>query len=303
MYKNRVNYSQYLQSVYYVIAHGLMRFLIVCKNFKKIFVLMMLVIIVTNINACAADIREKWTPLAKEDKLLYTNIGGALAITAWGLANWDYGERSAHADNEGWFGENTKTGGADKLGHMFSGYVVGRSLSSLYESWGYSQKNAAFLGAWSSFGILNFMEVGDSFSSQYGFSYEDFIMNGLGSYVGYVFETNPGLARKIDLRIEYKPSDDNGIDIFTDYENSKYLVALKLEGFSSVRNKYLKYLEIHLGYYTRGYDDINKKKERNIYYGVGLNLSRLFRKKSYKKTSTFLKYYQVPYTDIQHTHH
>jgi hypothetical protein len=143
------------------------------------------------------------------------------------------------------------------------------------------------------------MEVGDSFSEQYGFSYEDFIMNGLGSYLGYVLETNPGLDRKIDIRIEYKPSDDNGIDIFTDYENSKYLVALKLDGFSSVRNKYLKYLELHLGYYTRGFDDINKKKERNIYFGLGINLSKIFHERAWKKTATFLEYYQIPYTDIQ----
>jgi len=182
---------------------------------------------------------------------------------------------------------------------MFSGYVTGRALSSLYGSWGYSKDKAALYGALSSFGILSFMEAGDSFSAQYGFSYEDFIINGLGSYLGYMLETNHDLDRKIDLRIEYKPSADNGIDIFTDYENSKYLVALKLDGFSSIRNKYLKYLERHLGYYTRGYDDINKQKERNIYVGLGLNLSKLFREKSYKKTATFLNYYQAPYTSVQ----
>jgi len=65
-------------------------------------------------NAYPVDVANKWSHLTKEDKLLYTNLGGVLAITVWGVANWDYGERSAHADSEGWFGANTKTGGADK---------------------------------------------------------------------------------------------------------------------------------------------------------------------------------------------
>lgn len=250
-------------------------------------------------NTHALEMMDKWSHASKEDKLRYANIGGALAITVWGITNWDYGERSAHADSEGWFAKSTKSGGADKLGHLYSGYVSGRILSSLYESWGYDTNMAALYGALSSFGLLSFMEIGDSFSSQYGFSYEDFIINGVGSYIGYILETHPGLDKKIDLRVEYKPSADNGIDIFTDYENTKYLIALKIDGFRSVKSKYLKYLELHLGYFTRGFDDINRSKERNIYVGLGLNFSKLFREKSFKKTAVFLNYFQVPGTDIQ----
>ena len=267
------------------------------NNIKKAIVVCCTVSAFASFNANALDLRGKWTGLAKEEKLKYTNIGAALAITTWGFSTWAYGEKSPHAKSEGWFGEDTKSGGADKLGHLYSSYVTDRALTYLYESWGYSQDKAALYGAWSTFGLMSLMEVGDSVSSDYGFSYEDFIINGVGTYIGYALETNPDLARKLDLRIEYMPGAKT--DFFTDYENSKYLLALKLDGFDSVKNKTLKHLELHLGYYTRGFDDVNADKQRNIYVGVGLNLSKFFRDRNYHKTATFLNYYQVPNTDLQ----
>jgi len=267
------------------------------KNFKNVIAIICTACVFIVYDANALDLRQKWTGLSKEQKLKYTNIGATLAITTWGITNWDYGKQSPQATSEGWFGDDTKSGGADKLGHLYSSYVTDRALTSLYESWGYPHDQAAIYGAWSTFGLMSMMELGDSFSPENGFSYEDFIMNGVGTYLGYVLETNPDLARKLDLRIEYLPGKKT--DIFTDYENSKYLVALKFDGFDSIQSKVLKQLELHLGYYTRGYDDINADKERNLYIGIGLNLSKLFRDRSYNKTATFLNYYQVPNTDFQ----
>ena len=176
----------------------------VFKEIKIIPVLQVLKVflIFASNNAMAFDLKQKWTGLTKEEKLKYTNIGAALAITTWGFSNWAYGEKSPHAKSEGWFGEDTNSGGADKLGHLYSSYVTDRALTYLYESWGYSQDKAALYGAWSTFSIMSMMEVGDSVSSDYGFSYEDFIINGVGAYIGYALETNPNLALKLDLRIE-----------------------------------------------------------------------------------------------------
>jgi len=144
---------------------------------------------------------------------------------------------------------------------------------------------------------MAYMEFGDSFSD-YGFSYEDFVMNTLGSVAGYYLYENEELARKIDIRWEYgfHPTDS---DFVTDYENSKYLLALKLNGFESTRQSFLKHLELHIGYYTRGYDDIDIRKERNIYLGLGINLSNLLRQRGYNKASTLLNYYQLPYTYME----
>ena len=228
--------------------------------------------------------------------ILYTNLTGAAIITAWGIANWDYGARSPHADEEEWFGRRTKSGGSDKLGHLYASYAVGSGLSMLYESWGYRQKEAGYYGALSSFFLMNYMEVGDAFSSTYGFSYEDFIMNTAGVLSSYLLYTNPELSKRIDLRVEYIPSFKTA-DVITEYEKMKYLIAFKAEGFDFVTNPYLKYGELHLGYYTRNYTGgYCEQSERIIYLGVGINLSRLTREYGYTKTSRFLNYYQMPYT-------
>ncbi|MEA3487263.1 MAG: DUF2279 domain-containing protein [Thermodesulfobacteriota bacterium] len=233
----------------------------------------------------------------KEEKLVALNTGALLAITAWGVALWDYGENHPSMKKEGWFQEDTDKGGADKLGHFYSNYVISHGFSSLYESWGYEHDKAALYGALSSFGLIGFMEIADSIS-EFGFSPEDFAMNFLGSCAGYFLSMHPDIARKIDFRVEYIPTFQDP-DIVTDYEKMRFFVALKLDGFDAVTNKYLKYLELHLGDYVNGYEESGDERSRNIYAGVGINISKIFNGLSYKRTSKFFNYYQLPCTYIK----
>lgn len=233
--------------------------------------------------------------------VLYANLAGAAVITAWGILNWDYGKNKPHAGNEGWFNHDTKSGGADKLGHFYSTYLIGSALSGLYASWGYEKKEAALYGALSSFLVMNYMEFGDAFSS-YGFSYEDFVMNTMGAASAYLLYAHPELSGKVDFRLEYVPSFKT-VDVVTEYEKMKYLIALKAEGFESITHPWLRYSELHLGYYTRNYEGgFSSQSERIIYLGVGINLSRLFRQNGYEKTARFFNFYQPPYTYLPFEH-
>ncbi|HHH48465.1 MAG TPA: DUF2279 domain-containing protein [Gammaproteobacteria bacterium] len=244
----------------------------------------------------ASDDDRRLAGLSKKDKVIWSNVAGAALISAWGFATWDYGTQRPHMEDDGWFGENDGSGGMDKLGHFYANYALSHGLSSLYRSWGYGAQDAALLGSLSAFGLMGYMEFGDSFGG-HGFSRKDFIMNALGAITGYFFYSRPALARKIDFRVEYIPGEQG--DIFTDYDNMKLLVALKLDGFSSVRQKYLKYLDLQLGYYTRHYSSGSQQdRERNVYVAVGINLSHVFKKTSYAKTAKFFNYYQMPYTYV-----
>ena len=109
------------------------------------------------------------------------------------------------------------------------------------------------------------------------------------------------LAGKIDFRWEFG-FDPHGSDFTTDYENTKYLFALKLNGFESMQNSMLKHIELLLGYYTRGFSDAEEAKQRNIFVGVSLNLTDFFQRHSYNKTATFLRYIQIPYTYIEYAY-
>ena len=249
-------------------------------------------------DARAGDLLEQWRLLPKEDKVLYSNLAAFGGIAAWGVLKWDYFQSAPKADSEGWFGRDTDHGGADKLGHLWVAYTASHALGALYRHWGYDEREAGRLGALSALGLTTAMEVGDSMSDKYGFSYEDALMNAAGAGLGYLLWSQPALARWIDLRAEWRP-DLGASDPFTDYENLKYLAALKLEAVEGLRTSPLRFVEIHAGYYTRGYDEPRAGgPERNLYVGVGLNLSQLLREAGHPKVGRVFNYLQVPYTSV-----
>ncbi len=237
-----------------------------------------------------------WSDTPREKKVLIANAAGLAAITGWGVANWDYFSTTPSAKKEGWFSGNTKEGGADKLGHFYTSYALSHFLGHTYENWGYSQLQGLKLGALSAFAMMNGMELGDSFSD-YGFSYEDFTMNALGCAAAYFIGSRPELAEKIDFRVEYRPRFDT-MDVFTDYDHLKFLTALKLSGFDRITHPVLKYLELHLGYYARGFEH-GAAPERTLYVGIGINLSSILDGFSLKKLSTLTRFIQVPYSYVE----
>ncbi|MEA3419415.1 MAG: DUF2279 domain-containing protein [Campylobacterota bacterium] len=237
-------------------------------------------------------------------RVLHTNLVGAGVVTVWGIAFWDYFTISPVWGDEGWFEEDTKYGGADKFGHLYSTYLWSLGFSSLYEYWGMSEDDAMIYGPLTSWLFQGMMELGDSFSKSQGFSYEDMIMNTLGAAFYYVREKYPSVKDKLDLRIEYLPDFKGEDDIFTQYNSMKYLVALKFSGFESMDSNLLKYGELQLGYYTRGYQnhEAYSQKERVAYVGVGINVSEVLAAMGWIKTSKIFNYYQMPYTYVPFGH-
>jgi hypothetical protein len=243
---------------------------------------------------------EKKELLTRGQKTLLLNTGSMTAILVYGLLEWDYGKDSFHSANERWFQRDTKYGGADKLGHFWTSYGLSHLYSYIYRKWGYTEKEANLYGALSGLGVQTFMEVADGFSSQ-GFSYEDLIMNVAGAGVAYVWGKFPYLAKKIDFRIEYTPefnSDDFGFS--TNYERQRFLIAIKADGFDFIKNRWLKYLELHAGYYARGYEDYREygsdDRRRYLYIGIGFNVSKLVQK---FVNTRVLDYFQIPYTSAR----
>ena len=258
--------------------------------------LSILLVILLNASPSSALLFDSELP--KETKVRNLNLLAAGMTVAWGVVNWDYFQSSPQANSEGWFDHGTDEGGADKLGHLYSTYALSHLYASIYRKWDYPEESAMSLGAWSALGTMAIMEIGDSFSD-YGFSYEDMIMNCVGAAAGYWLGSNPQWRQRVDLRLEYAPSLSNfETDIVTDYEHHKYLLALKAEGFDSLRDTLFGYLELHVGYYARGYDDYHPgqgydDRSRTVYLGLGLNVGKLI--ENVWETKIF-DYLQLPYT-------
>jgi len=240
--------------------------------------------------------------LSKEKKALLMNAVAGASILTWGALTWDYGEESPHFQGDGWFEKNSPEGGADKTGHAYSAYALSHLFYYQYRRWGYDQKQAITFGCLSSLGVTTLMEIGDSFS-EYGFSYQDALFNVVGVAIGYGMVKYPEVARKVDFRVEYDPfrEGEHKGDFLTDYERLKYILAVKMDGFDTAKDTYLKFFELQVGYSARGYEDYDEdagehdSRRRKIYVGVGLNIGKLV--EPFWKTKVF-NYVQVPYTYV-----
>jgi hypothetical protein len=234
----------------------------------------------------------------------------ALAVTSLGVAvwQWNWGETSFHTTREGWFGKNTAYGGIDKFGHAWSAHAMSDYITWRLQMLGYNGTESAITAALITGVAFLGVEIGDGFS-HYGASYEDFVASSVGIAFSFLRNTVPGLHEKVDFRLQYVPTGRGDLLGLGDYSGKKFLLAWKLAGFEAFKDTPLRYVEIHTGYYTRGYMDYERAagtpQIRTPYIGVGVNLSELlFSEPPVRDTQSasvaraLLRYIQLPYTYV-----
>jgi hypothetical protein len=244
-------------------------------------------------------------------------IGGiGLTVGIYGANSWwkDGFSGSFRTADERWFGRNTYAGGTDKAGHAFFTYAGARLFTRGFEAVGNDPGRALRLGTWTSLGVITGVEVVDGFSKRFRFSVEDAVANAAGAVFAVLAEKDPRVDALLDFRLLYRRSADarrvGGADPLEDYSGQTFLLAVKADGVPRLREiPVARYLELQVGYNTRGYepnDGVKIDPHRRIYYGIGINLSRLlsdtvFRGdlkggKFQRGTDTVLEFLQLPGT-------
>ena len=228
-------------------------------------------------------------------------------LFAW--LSWDWGDVRSHwkwAD-EGWFERSTYAGGADKMGHIFSHYLMTRLLYMVfnytenggYKKWIFSSVVPVMLAL----GI----ELGDAFSSaQNGFAYQDMLCGFMGISLGIIMEWFPLVDSFLGFSVEYFPSEyfrrnmNEILRFVDDYSGWKFMLNFKLAGFRDLGFNipyFLRYIMVDVGYYTRGFTDHDERvgntgRKRNVFIGISVNMMEIvddiFRKK-YPRTAFYLK--------------
>ena len=224
----------------------------------------------------------------------------------------DGATHSYHFAHEGWFGENTYVGGADKASHFVSFEIISRELSTGFQYLGFSRRQADIGGfAVSSLtGLAN--ELCDG-AIKYGFSYEDLIMDVLGAgtavltsatetrdLIGFRFGILPGPVI---------PADEDNLGTGRDYSHEIYTADLKLGGLArrlGVADKVARFVLVSTTYGVNGYPyGSPEQRQRLIGLEVGINFAEILYAFDVDQTTwwgiamhVLFDNFRIPYTQL-----
>ena len=222
-------------------------------------------------------------------------------VALWGFTQWNWGTEKFHFHSEGWFEQESKTGGSDKTGHFYMTYMLSRIVASRMQDRGLSLEWASFWGSVSGLTSMTLLEIGDG-TGPYGFSKEDFIADSIGAAMAFIVRAYPKVDEFIDVRFEYWPSGNSKgrTDFTTDYSSMRHLIALKLLGFDALKHTPLSLVEFQVGYYSRGFRSYDTVQEsQHLYVGIGISLADLARRSEINILKNTFEFYQPGHTYIE----
>lgn len=196
---------------------------------------------------------------------------------------WDGPDQKFHFTNEGFFGQNTYAGGADKASHFVDYYIVAKLLTGVYQELNQPVDGARLLGAGISALAGLVTELGDG-RGRYGFSYEDFVLDALGAATSlgiahYRLGDLIGFRAGIVPRPEVDCCPYGGFG--KDYTEEIYAGDLKIAGLGQRAHFNpgpARFLLFSVTYASKGYPYSNPVvRERQIGLEVGLNFCEIMR--------------------------
>ena len=219
--------------------------------------------------------------------------------------------RRGHVDSftfhdEGLFGKDTRELGVDKLVHAHNSYMLSELIGARIRKKTGTTRGTAVSGALLASGLMLYSEIYDGFKG--GFGFYDLAFNSLGAGFSVLRNTTPGLEEKLDFRMLVIPNRQIYSPTGREhYRQLRYLFALELAGFDQFERSPLRFVELHAGYYGKGFTEREQARgarlERKLFAGVGLNLNEVLfgrspRTRSARAASQVLDYWQPPYTYI-----
>ena len=135
-----------------------------------------LIVLVILVNNLFANTLNNTNSINNTQYNFYTSptfVGTATGIAAVGLLQWNwFSNKNLRLKyyKERQFQKDTYEGGADKLGHAYTNYIISDAFIYVLKQNDVEHKTAVFTGAGSSFALMALIEFGDS-TSYYGFSH------------------------------------------------------------------------------------------------------------------------------------
>jgi hypothetical protein len=238
--------------------------------------------------------------------------GGALVGSALN-SFLDGPTQSYHFAHEGWFGQNTYAGGADKASHFVTYSLVSKEFANLYTELGFSRGTSILMGLGVAAATGLVTEIGDG-TTKYGFSYEDLVMDVLGAgaaaLIAYLDADDlVGFRYGFLLPNSGSATCCQVPGLGPDYSNHIYTGDLKLAGLAR-RLGFgigpLKYLMLSTTYGPKGYPTgLPELRERQVGIEIGLNFQKILDDVGVRRTTwwgyalhTVFDNIRIPFTSV-----
>lgn len=243
--------------------------------------------------AAPADQPEPRPTETADDRRLVTGLGLGGAYVALGTwmwlawykdqpprASWRYG-------GDGWFGETTYAGGADKLGHVWSNLALSRLGTELLRRGGWDRLSSSLVASAICVAAFTLVEVNDGSYTE--FSPGDLAANVVGALGAVAMSNWTGLDDAIDFRVQWFPSAGfrrrPSADFAEDYSGQTYLLAYKPRSLAAIREAngplhLLQFLNPVLGFESRHYSpatlpDGASPRRQTIFVGVTVDVQAI----------------------------
>ena len=247
---------------------------------------------------------DRKTTLFSAGVLVATPLVGYLA---WWKDSWTGHFRVV---DEGWFGEETYAGGADKASHIFFSYALTLGFQTVYRSLGKTPGEARGLAFGLTVLSTFLIEAGDGYS-RYGFAWQDIAANTIGAGVATLVDAFD-VKDTVGLRFGWVPNSipDPCCRYYgygSDYSGEIYALDLKLAGLLprvGAKPGLGRYFLVGMTYGSKGYRHSPPwYRQRQLGFEIGLSLPEILRAVGVPETTwwgktllTVLTYLRVPYT-------
>lgn len=243
---------------------------------------------------------------AQSDSLNTTRLKTVIATEVVGYTGAMVGLYSLWYKNEPsssfhFFNDNKEWNQMDKIGHGVTTYYVGKTGYDVLRWSGVSRKKAIWYGGTLGLFFMTSVEVFDGYSSAWGFSWGDVVVNTAGSGV-FIGQQLLWDEQRVLLKYSYHKS--NYIDMrpdllgenfaqnaIKDYNGQTYWASANIASFLGKETQFPKWLNVAVGYGSDGMVgafnndfDPSIKRYRQYYLSLDIDLTRIKTKSKFFNT-------------------
>ena len=204
----------------------------------------------------------------------------------------------------------------DKIGHVCTAYQMNLNSYAIFSKFQEDQNQVLLKSSLYSFSYLTGMEILDGFSKEWGFSWYDFLANGIGTGL-FAFQQKKWNESRFDVKFSshltpYASCRPNLLGksklerVFKDYNGQTYWLTVDVNKFLKKEHKVMKWFNLAVGYSVDGltgaYEnpslsshghDCNYQRKSKLLLSLDVNLRNI------KTKNRFLKSLLSPFSVIK----